>query len=79
MGDCCGCGNEITSSNLDDGKSAGQGAAHYVCKAEYDRRNRELLCSLCGKVNVESSGFTCDECAKLPDRYQFEDFYASLP
>ena len=79
MGDCCGCGNKITSSELSDGKSAGQGASHYVCTAEYNRRDRGLLCKMCGKASVEASGYTCDKCAKLPDRYQLEDFYNSLP
>ena len=79
MGDCAGCGNEITGTKLSDGKSAGQGCVHYVCKAEYDRRDREPICRMCGVVSVEASGDTCNECQNGPDKYQLEDFYASLP
>ena len=77
MGNCCGCGNEITGTKLSDGKSAGQGAVHYVCKAEYDRRDRERLCGMCGK-SWDSVGF-CDDCKNGPDINQLAGFYASLP
>ena len=77
MGDCCGCGNGIMSTGLGDGKSAGQGAMHYVCKAEYDRRVRDHLCGMCG-IQGDSKYFTCDVCKNIHDTYALAKFYASL-
>ena len=78
-GDCCACGNKIVSNDMGDGKIAGQGAVHYMCYAEAKRRDRELLCKICGKTKVRMASTSCSECEKLPDDYMLKDFYNSLP
>lgn len=78
MSDCIGCGNQITSTNPNNGKGAGEGALHFVCKNEAERRDRENLCGICGMSLVDSEFVRCDNCEKKPDDYQLKDYYNAL-
>ena len=77
MSACAYCGNKITSSDESDGKSAGDGASHFICVAEWERRGSEMLCGVCGKVQVTRAGSFCDGC-KGRDEYVLKEFYDSL-
>ena len=77
MGDCAGCGNPITSSDVNDGKSAGVGANHFVCANEYKRRDKNNLCGICAKP-LGTERLRCKECDAKPDDYQLKDYYNAL-